>query len=676
MSTANAEPAYTPSQKAVALAYGAACHGLFVLGVGAMVYGLYNGMTGSWGRLQGAAAFAANAALVLQFPILHSLVLGRHGRRWLAHMAPLGLGRDLATTSFVIFASLQLAVTFLLWSPTSTVWFEPHGTLKIAWSFVYAATWFLLVKTMNDAGMETQTGSLGWLSIVRGRKPAFHGFEVRGLHHYSRQPVYLAFALTLWTGPVWTPHRLWLALAWTAYCLIGPLFKERRYRAYHGNRYRIYQWMVPYWIPRVPRIGLQGPVLRAARRQPPPAAHPEGRPEIVICGAGPVGLLLANLLGQRGIETLVVERRTAPPEMSMAIGVTPPSLQILKSLGLDQDLVANGVPIEDAFVHGTSSLLGSVSFRRLPGDYRSILSVPQGATMRVLEAGLARFPSVRVRRGVELLGFTQSGDTVTVRIKDASGLEEQVSARFLVACDGSRSLVRSQAGVPRAEKDYGLSFLMGDFEDRTGMGTEAHLFFTPTGSVESFPLPGGRRRWVVLTDGLLENAPHGFLAETVRARCGHDLSGSRQFNQSPFHVRRALCSRYYTGRVVFCGDAAHVISPIGGQGMNTGFADAQLLADTLVRICREGFEAEDLLRHYDYFRRRAFAAASGRAALGMWLGTRTGRTTSRLRDFFLRKLLLRPRFREALPEQFAMLAIPFNTLASVPELADRPPTGH
>ena len=111
------------------------------------------------------------------------------------------------------------------------------------------------------------------------------------------------------------------------------------------------------------------------------------------------------------------------------------------------------------------------------------------------------------------------------------------------------------------------------------------------------------------------------------------------------------------------------MSPIGGQGMNTGFADAEFLAHALVLLCSTSEAGEDVLRDYDRFRRHAFKVASARAARGMWLGTRRGRWVTAMRDAAIRHVLLRPPLCHALPAYFAMLTIPFNSLDHVPGFA-------
>jgi protein-S-isoprenylcysteine O-methyltransferase Ste14 len=233
-------------RRLIALSYGALAHSLFLAGVGAMLLNLHEGMCCALGTAHGMAALAANALLVLQFPIVHSLLLRRRGLRALSRLAPAGLGGDLATTTFSGIAALQLILTFLLWSPSGVVWFRPHGAAAVAMNGLYAASWLFLIKALWDAGLPLQTGWMGWTAVLRGRRPEFAPFPTRGLFSVCRQPVYLGFALTLWTGAVWTPDHLALAVAWTIYCLVGPRFKERRYLERYGEEFRKYQTAVPY----------------------------------------------------------------------------------------------------------------------------------------------------------------------------------------------------------------------------------------------------------------------------------------------------------------------------------------------------------------------------------------------------------------------------------------------
>ena len=242
---------FTKRQRLIALCYGIACHAAFAIGIAAMVAGLYLGMRIGRGPFTGAAGVAFDCLLVAQFAVLHSFLLGARGRRLLAKLAPAGIGSHLTTTTFALVSSVQIAVTFLAWCPTGRVWWEAHGPLRGLGTAAFAASWILLMISMRDAGLGLQTGSLGWTSVVRGHAPKYPDFPTRGTFRYARQPIYLAFAFTLWTGPVWTPDHLLIAGLWTLYCIAGPRLKERRYLGYYGDRFARYRDAVPYWVPSV-----------------------------------------------------------------------------------------------------------------------------------------------------------------------------------------------------------------------------------------------------------------------------------------------------------------------------------------------------------------------------------------------------------------------------------------
>ncbi len=389
--------------------------------------------------------------------------------------------------------------------------------------------------------------------------------------------------------------------------------------------------------------------------------------DVVIAGGGPVGLLLANLLGARGIPTLVCDRRTSPLVGSMAIGVTPPSLEILRPLGLDTVLRDAGVPVRYAEVHECRRCLGRLDFAGIASPYPYFLSVPQERTVEVLRGNLRHFPTVQVRDGMEFTGLVQEGNVVRSRWRDvAGGLGFEARSAFVAGCDGHRSVVREAAGLGVRERIYPQRFIMGDFLDHSGLGDEARLFFAPEASVESFPLPGGWRRWILLLEEPEPKEPVGYLIAGVRRLTGHDLEHLPLRFVSAFGARRMVVNRYHAGRVFVAGDAAHVMSSIGGQGMNTGFADVEMLAEILPRMQREPGSLPGLAGAYDRVRRRAFEVAATRAERGMWLGTLRGRCGSFLRSRVIRHVLFSPLLRSRLAPHFAMLTVPFCTLSRVP----------
>ncbi|QFT62286.1 isoprenylcysteine carboxylmethyltransferase family protein [Roseivivax sp. THAF30] len=236
---------------ALALAYGALCHFVFAAAVLWMFWTLYNGMTTAFGAVPWPWAALTNLALLLQFPVLHSLLLNGKFASWPARVFPEPYGPVLASTTYTIFASLQLLALFLLWTPSGIVWWQAEGGAKVAVTLLNFGAWGFLMKSNLDAGAELQSGALGWMSLLQKRKPNYPDMPQTGIFRFIRQPIYLGFALTLWTVPTWTPDQLALALGLTAYCVIAPRrLKEPRYRRRFGARYETYQENTGYMLPK------------------------------------------------------------------------------------------------------------------------------------------------------------------------------------------------------------------------------------------------------------------------------------------------------------------------------------------------------------------------------------------------------------------------------------------
>ena len=250
---------------ALALALGILCHSLFAAAVLAMMAAMFFGMSESFGTVPWPWALLANAALILQFPLAHSLFLTGPGGRVLARLIPGTHGPVLATTTYAIIASAQLLSLFALWTPSGIVWWRAEGSMFWAISAAYAASWLLLLKASFDAGAEVQSGALGWMSLMARKPPVFPDMPTAGLFRLIRQPIYVAFALTLWTVPVWTPDQLALAICYTGYCLLAPRLKERRFAQRYGSRFDAYRAHVPYAVPRL-RINKVSP--STADREP------------------------------------------------------------------------------------------------------------------------------------------------------------------------------------------------------------------------------------------------------------------------------------------------------------------------------------------------------------------------------------------------------------------------
>ncbi|MEM6640005.1 MAG: isoprenylcysteine carboxylmethyltransferase family protein [Pseudomonadota bacterium] len=234
---------------ALALTFGAVVHSIFALAILSMITVMFTGMTLSPGRVPWPLALFTNALLLVQFPLVHSVLLSRAGARRLSRMVPGPHGKTLSTTTYAIVASVQLLALFGLWTPSGIVWWRAEGGAFVAVCVLYATSWALLGKAIWDAGADVQSGALGWMSLMKNVAPNYPDMPTTGLFRIIRQPIYVAFALTLWTIPVWTPDQLAVAVSLTAYCLAAPMLKERRFAARYGERFERYRQRVPYALP-------------------------------------------------------------------------------------------------------------------------------------------------------------------------------------------------------------------------------------------------------------------------------------------------------------------------------------------------------------------------------------------------------------------------------------------
>ena len=329
------------------------------------------------------------------------------------------------------------------------------------------------------------------------------------------------------------------------------------------------------------------------------------RTEVLIVGAGPTSLVLALWLTRLGIRVRIVDRAEAPGTTSRALGIQARTLELYRLLDLADAVVGAGhrVPAVNLWTAGTRrARLPFSADPRDPTPYPFLLIYPQDAHERLLIERLAA-AGIRVERGTELVGFTQDRARVVATLRTTEGAEVQVAAAYLAGCDGARSTVRETVGIGFPGGTYERFFYVADIAaDGPAVDGEIHLNLDRAADVLAvFPLAErGRVRLVgtVLDDhaGRRESLTFDDIAATALERLRIAPRTVNWF--STYRVHHRVAARFRDGRAFLLGDAGHIHSPAGGQGMNTGIGDAMNLGWKLA-ACLRGRADDALLDTYE-----------------------------------------------------------------------------
>jgi 2-polyprenyl-6-methoxyphenol hydroxylase-like FAD-dependent oxidoreductase len=339
--------------------------------------------------------------------------------------------------------------------------------------------------------------------------------------------------------------------------------------------------------------------------------------DVLIAGAGPVGLMLAAELKRDGLNVRVIDANEERAFFVKALGVTARTLEIFEDLGIARDAIDTGVWLTGAETFQDGEPVFSAQFPREGVPYGA-LSLAQFETERLLET-LLSVHGGQVEYGATLTDFTESDDAVDARIRHADGETRTVRCRWLIGCDGARSTVRHGLNLPFEGDQYPQTFMLADLDVDWNLPRGPMYRFNASGTgkpaqsttLAALPVRGSKRRYrlsmVLLPDDAAQhglNSAPGFdeVERIMRPLLPQDTRLSSMRWSSVYRVSHRIAQRYGRGRVFLAGDAAHIHPPVGGQGMNTGLQDAHNLAWKLGLAAR-GLAGQVLLDSYEAERR-------------------------------------------------------------------------
>lgn len=320
--------------------------------------------------------------------------------------------------------------------------------------------------------------------------------------------------------------------------------------------------------------------------------------EVLIVGAGPTGLTAALELERHGIKARIIDKGAGTSIHSKAAGIHARTLEAFEDMGVSDDILAFGVKGKFVNFYSGERKLSHISFQKLPSQFSYIYLLPQSYTEKILHEHLMQ-RGIQVEWDTELVNFSQENGTVKGTLRRKDGQEEELETEWMIGCDGAHSTIRKGLHLPFEGSPYEDQFLLADVDVHGDLAKdEVHIFFHPDGIVVFFPLGGDHMRVVANFSENTFNPQHDEptleeIQQLIDKRCKAGLTFQAPNWMAFFKIHHRKVNQMRIGRVFLVGDAAHIHSPAGGQGMNTGVQDAYNLAWKLALVVHG--KAKDIL---------------------------------------------------------------------------------
>lgn len=310
--------------------------------------------------------------------------------------------------------------------------------------------------------------------------------------------------------------------------------------------------------------------------------------DVLVVGAGPVGLFCAHELHRHGLTCRIIDKKGGLSDKSKALGIHIRTLDVMEDCGLLKEILLQGHQVRGARLNSTGRQLVEVTFDQVGSDRHYLIDLPQNKTEAILNQHLSE-KGIHVEWHSELLTIDQQPSSVEARIKNENGQHETVQAKWIIACDGAHSTMRHLVGEVFVGSAYEQNWWLADvYVDWDQPEDLMMIYISEKGPLACFPMGKQRYRVVMTAPPAFRGEPElADIAQEFKQRSQAKFSLSNPQWISQFSIHHRQIQQYRHQRVFFAGDAAHIHSPMGGQGLNTGIQDIYNLVWKLALVNKD-----------------------------------------------------------------------------------------